>query len=140
VERLGALGRKHADRVQRRDKASRVEDSLGERQDVLVDGNPLPERAVREEIVRVERVGALEGVRRRPNVELALDAGDVRQQSLDERRLDRVPDDRVAVALDAREVGQPVGVGEHRRSLIADNPTRPHGHTARAFSPPRRAR
>ncbi|MEI2648583.1 MAG: hypothetical protein V9G15_06130 [Dermatophilaceae bacterium] len=114
-----------ADGGERRDETAAVEDALDDGEHRVVDGDSLVELAAGEEVVDADRARALEGVLRGDDALLALDAGEIVGEGVEERGLDHPLEDGEAVALDAGNVGVDVCRREHGAPR-----TRPDGSTS----------
>ena len=104
VDRLRGLAGQDRDRRQRRDQAAGIEHAVDDRQHVLVHGDPLVQRAEREQVVDAQRAVPFERVRRRLHVEVLLEVAQIVVEGVDEIGLDRVFDDRVALLGDFLDV------------------------------------
>ena len=82
-----------------------IEHALDDRQHARVHRHPLPDLAEREQVVDAQRVLAFERVVGRLDLEERLEVGERLRERVDQLGLDRVLDDRVAVALDVGHVG-----------------------------------
>ena len=104
VDRLSALAGTDVDRRERRHQAPGVQDPVDDGQHVGVNGYPLVQGTVHEEVVDAQRLGSLELVGRRLDLELAYQAIEIVDQGVDHVGLDGVLDDRVA------DLGDPLHV------------------------------
>jgi hypothetical protein len=123
VDRLGPLAGEDVDGRERRHQAAGTEHAVDDREHVRVDRDALEALAVDQQVVDAERVGPLEAVAGRPDVQLPLQAVEVLEQPVHELRLDGVLDDRVAVT------GHTLDVPGHRLDVHAGTvPSARGGH------------
>ena len=104
VDRLGRFAGTDGDRRQTRHEDLAAEHHLGKRKDEGVHRDPGPRLTVGEEVVDPRGRGALEGVVAGSGAELSFESGEVLGQFVEQRRVDGVLEDRVAVGLDPVEV------------------------------------
>ncbi len=121
VDRLGQLVGADGDRRQRRDEQAGIEDCLDDRKDVRVNGDPLVEGSVDQQVVDAGGPTALEEIVGRDDAELSLEAEEVLEDGVGEIGLDGILDDRPALAahpFDVRRDG-----GDVQGSSVCCHPT-----------------
>ena len=112
VDQLGRLVGSDGDGGQRRDEETGIEDLLDDGQDVRMDGDPLVERSVDEEVVDPGGAEALEEVVGGDDPEGVFESEQVLVQLVDQVRGDGVLDHRPAVGPHPLGVGLDGGVVE----------------------------